>query len=135
MGEMYADFLTKPLQGATFKRFWAMIKGIPKITPDVKTSCPRAMGKVTSYECVGQNNRQTQGTVTASTDDCGGMCMDDIGSLYTDTQTGLSTRKNYRRSTCTEDCVSAYTDATCTEDCVSACTDVSNDSMGVQKGT
>ena len=50
-GEMYGYLFTKPLQGATFRRFHAMIQRIPYSTPDVDTICPRAIVKVTSRVC------------------------------------------------------------------------------------
>ena len=46
-GEMYADFLTKPLQGSMFRIFLDMIHGTPKSNPDVDMIFPRAMDKVT----------------------------------------------------------------------------------------
>ena len=70
------QIFTKPLQGATLLRFQAMIQGTPDTTRDVDMSCPRAMEKVPSHECVGQNNRQTRETATASMDSHGGMCTD-----------------------------------------------------------
>ena len=47
-GEIFADFFTKPLEGATFQIFRAIIQVIPDITPDVDMIYPRAMAKVTS---------------------------------------------------------------------------------------
>ena len=80
---MYADFFTKTLQGATFRRSRFMIQGIPEIIPDVDMICPKAMVKFTSQEFAGQNDRQTHGTANASTDARGGTCMDARGRTYT----------------------------------------------------
>ena len=117
-GGMYADFFTKPIQGATFQRFQAMIQGIPESTLDVYTSFPIAMPKVTSQECVSQKSRQTQGTSTTSTDGHGETCTHALARLLTDTQTRGRTSNDAHRSMCMVDNVSACTDATCTEDFV-----------------
>ena len=85
-GEMYTDFFTNQIQGATFWRFWDMIQGIPESTSGVDMSCPRATAKVTSQECVGYNNRHTRRTDTASTDDRRGTLTDAHGILCMDTQ-------------------------------------------------
>ena len=53
-----------------------MKQGIHMINPDVDISCPIAMAKVNSQECVGKNNRETSGASTASTDAHGGTCTD-----------------------------------------------------------
>ena len=50
------------------------------------------MAKVNSHDFVGQNNRQTRGTSTASTDSYRSRCMDK--------QTHGSTSKDARRSMC-----------------------------------
>ena len=73
---MYSDLFTKPLQGATFRQFQAMIQIIPNSTSGVYMSYPRYIVKVKSYECSGQNNRQARGTATASTDPRIGTCTD-----------------------------------------------------------
>ena len=100
-GEMYADFFTKPLQGATFRQFRDMIQGTPKRIPDVEMRFPLAMAKVTSQECVGQSDNQTQGTATMSTDAHRGTFMDARGILCTYTQKRGSTSKDALGSTCT----------------------------------
>ena len=90
-GEMFPDFFAKPLQGATFQRFWDMIQVIPESTPDVDMSFPRVMAKFTSQECVLQNYKQTHKKSIARRGIRGSMCTD----VSTD-RTGVS------RSTCTE---------------------------------
>ena len=75
--------------------------------------------------CVGNNDRQTCGTATASTDSCGSTC--------TYKQTRVSTSKDYRRSTCTDACGSActeiYTESTGVHG--STCLYISTEGMGV----
>ena len=83
-GEMYADLFTKLYQGATFRRFQAVIKGIPKSTLNVYMSCPRSMAKFTSHDCVGKNYRQTCGTATTIMDSPGSTCTNFFGSTLTD---------------------------------------------------
>ena len=95
MGEMFTDFFTKPLQGATFLQLRAMIRVIPVITPDVDMSCPRAMAKATPQDCVRKNYKQTHKTSTARTGVhgstftgvCRSTCMDVCGSMFTDVST------------------------------------------------
>ena len=81
---MFADSLTKSLQGSTFRRFWSMIKGIPESTPDVEMICLRDMSKVISHENVGQNKRKTHGTATARTDSRRDTCTDARGITCTE---------------------------------------------------
>ena len=124
---MYADLFTKPLQGAKFRIFQAMIQVIPESTPDVDMSCPISMDKATSQDLFGQNYRQTYLTSTVSTDARVG--------TFVDTQTRVITIKDARISTCIKYFLSACTDVTCMENRVSVCTDVSTESMGVQGRT
>ena len=102
-GKMYADFFTNSLQGAMFRKFRAMIQGIPNSTLDVYVICPRAMAKVTSQDCVGQNYIQTNIISTASTDAVEGTCTDSHGSLCMDTQTHGSISKDACGSACMDD--------------------------------
>ena len=77
-----------------------MIQGITKRTPDVEMSCPRAVDKFTSQACAGQNDKQTCGTATGSTDACGGTCTDSCGSMCIEKQTQGSMSKNTCGSAC-----------------------------------
>ena len=99
---MFTDYFTKLLQGATFQRFWAMIKGIPESTPDVEMRCLRAMAKVTTQECVGNNDRNTHETATVIRGSCRGMCTDARGGTCTGKYTHKSTNKYACESTCTD---------------------------------
>ena len=109
-GEIFADFFTNPLQGATFRRFWAMMQGITNITPDVYMGCPRAMAKVTSQDFVGKNDRQTFQTASASTDARGGTCTDARRSTCADKQTHRSTSKDVQLSMCVDAQVITFMD-------------------------
>ena len=71
---MYADFFTKPLQGATLHKFWAVIQVILKTTPYLEMIFPRDMAKVTSQECEGNNYIQACITATAIADARRGTC-------------------------------------------------------------
>ena len=71
---------------------------------------PRAMSKINSQECSGQNYIQTHGTATASTDASKGTCTDASKIPFTDIHTCRSTSKDVRGSTCTDDLGSACTD-------------------------
>ena len=79
MGEMFADFFTKPLQREMFWRFWDMIQGVPQSTLYVKIIYPRTTAKVNSQECFGKNGKQTHRTSTARTVFHGSTHMDDHG--------------------------------------------------------
>ena len=95
-----------------------MVQGIPERTPDVDMRFPRTTAKVTSQECVGQNDRQTRRISTTSMDAHRGTSTDAHGSTCIDAQTCVSTSKDACGSTCMDDLGSA-------------CTDVSTDSTGV----
>ena len=77
-GDMIADFATKPLQGAMFKKFWDLIMGVVPVEDSravkqdakdiIKKDEPRKSKKslipckTGPQECVGENQKHARGT-------------------------------------------------------------------------
>ena len=79
-----------------------MIQEIPESTLYVDMICTRAMAKVTSQECLGQNDRKTHRTSTTITDALRDTCTDAHGSTCTDKHTHGITSRYDCRNACTK---------------------------------